>query len=219
MRIVRKFDDRRRRTAQRIAGRMAACAVLMIGTAWLLASGPAQAADLDIAPNGPAYGPGYGPPGPPPYPDHPYPYRPHAWSEPPAEYAPPPRFYYRPYPPAYPPQAWNNAPPDTPRGRWAPNPDVEGRYADDHYHHDHYGHDHDGYGQYGYGQDADRDWDGGPAYRRPYGPYAQLPRPPAPIAGPPRGGWDGYPPEAPDDMIADEAPPPNYGWRGPPPRW
>jgi hypothetical protein len=192
---------------QRIVSRSAFCAVTVIGTVAAVAlATPAVAADLDVAPNyGPAYAPAYGPPVPPPYPVEPYPYHrpPHVWVEPPAYY-PPPGYGYPSFRHAYPPQAWNDVPPDA--GRWARDPRRLDPYQEDDYADDHY--------RQG---PPPRAWD----RRQPYdGPYAELPRPPAPVARPPRGAWDGYPPEAPDDMIAEEdGPPPPYGWRGSPPRW
>jgi hypothetical protein len=49
------------------------------------------------------------------------------------------------------------------------------------------------------------------------GPYAELPRPPAPMG--PRGPYGADPRDVPpDDMLAEEGPPP-YGWRTQPRRW
>jgi hypothetical protein len=207
MRIVSRHDDQRHRKARRIVLRAAACATFIVGTVAAVALvTPAVAADLDTVPNeGPAYGPAYGPPGPPPYPVEPYFYRrPRVWAEPPVDY-PPPGYGYPGYRHAYPPQAWNDVPPDA--GRWARDPYRRYSYRQD------------GYGDEHYRQGPpprEHEWE----HPRPYaGPYAELPRPPAPVARPPQGAWDGYAPEAPDDMVAEEEAPPPYGWRGPPPRW
>lgn len=54
-------------------------------------------------------------------------------------------------------------------------------------------------------------------YEHYRGPYAELPRPPAPIG--PRGPYVADPRDIPpDDMLAEEGPPP-YGWRRESPRW
>jgi hypothetical protein len=183
-----------------VSWRAAACLMLVIGAMSAL-TGSAVAADLEseapgyspnYRPYGPGYGPGYGPPPPDYY--RPYRYPPRASGEAPPD-EPPPHYGHR-----YAPYAWNDAPPPDRRESWG---DRDRREA---------------WGK----RDRREPWaneDDRPGWYRnpqapyrgqPYGPYAE--RPPAGIPGWSRHAWENYPPEAPDDMVAEDEPRPHYPW-------
>jgi len=189
------------------ASRLAAVVVLLMGavSAFALAA-PASAADLDSGPAASPYAgpyaspyeaPRYGPGDRPSYRDEPYgydrpPYRPYRddrYLPPHAANEPPPEERQRHYG-DHPDDRYDERP--YPPRAWSDAPsDGPRRWADP--------------------DDAYRgDWYRNDSYR---GPYTEGPRPPASTA-PSRRGWDAYPPEAPDDMIAEEDAPPRY-WRAP----
>lgn len=112
--------------------------------------------------------------------------------------------------PAYPPAAY---PPPRYRSSSYPPP----------YRHDRpYRFDEPRYGQYpGYAPPPVRPGrygDVGPYVRDPY-VRAATPRPPAPVAGPPRRVWIAEPPAPADDMMVEEAPSDEWRTELPPPRW
>ena len=128
---------------------------------------------------------------------------------------------YGPYglqPYGYPPPPYDYRAPAYPPGRYVP--ERRGGYDEPRYGYqsyrtppypayrvapDGYEQDYRGYRRYGYTEPY-------------YDPYADAPRPPAPIVGPPRG-WAGDPRELPDDRWVDAAPPYQPWSPYPPRRW
>jgi hypothetical protein len=130
---------------------------------------------------------------------------------------------YGPQPYGYPPPPYDYRAPAYPPGRYVP--ERRGGYDEPRYGYQGYGYqsyrtqpypayrvapdryeqDYRGYRRYGYAEPY-------------YDPYADAPRPPAPIVGPPRG-WAGDPRELPDDRWVDAAPPYQPWSPYPPRRW